>query len=118
MLSAVITSGANGYANAPGAVAWWVLGAIVASGFAALIALTRMGVKQFWAEADTTPTSVRPFEATPVAFLLVLLVALTAFAQPIMRYTAATGASLRSPVQYLSSVLPTPEAPAAPDGEH
>ncbi|HET9026887.1 MAG TPA: monovalent cation/H+ antiporter subunit D [Trueperaceae bacterium] len=118
MLSAVITSGANGYANAPGALAWWVLGVIVASGFAALIALTRHGVKQFWAGADTTPTAVRPFEALPVALLLVLLVALTAFAQPIMRYTAATGAGLRSPVQYLSSVLPNPEAPATPEGEH
>lgn len=106
MLKAVLDSGADGYANGPAALAWWVVGTVVASGFAVLVALMRKGVKQFWAEPDTTPTAVRPFEALPVAFLLVILMAITVFAQPVMRYMGATGAGLESPMQYLHSVLP------------
>lgn len=113
MLRAVLEAGEGGYANAPAAMSWWVLGVITVSGFASLIAFMRKGVRQFWAEPDATATAVRPFEALPVAFLLALLIALAAFAQPVMRYTAATG--LESPGAYVSSVLGAAgaEAPGA-----
>lgn len=116
MLQAVLASSADGYANGPTWLVWWVVGLIVASGFAVLVALIRKGVKQFWAEPDTTPTAVRPLEAAPVAFLLGLIVAITVFAQPIMRYMTTTGAGLESPVQYITSVLPEVGASAEAPG--
>ncbi|HRN17670.1 MAG TPA: monovalent cation/H+ antiporter subunit D [Trueperaceae bacterium] len=114
IFKAALETGAGGYGNAPAALAWWVIGVVTLAGFATLIALMREGVNRFWADPDLAPAAVRPFEAVPVAFLVALLVALAVFAQPAMRYTAATG--LQGPAGYVEAVLGSggPERPGGP----
>ena len=106
MLSAMLTSGETGAGAVEGST-WWVVGLLIVSGFATLIALTRTGINTFWMPMADDPAPVRVLEIAPVIFLLGLTVAMTAMAGPVMGYMTAAAAELHTPSTYISDVLPT-----------
>lgn len=96
--------------------AWMLLAVLILSGLAALIALTRAGVRSFWSTERSVPR-VRLIEMAPVAVLLFLCVLQTVQAGPIMRFMQATAQSLHAPDAYIRGVLgPTAERPVERKG--
>lgn len=85
--------------------AWLFLIALLAAGLAALIALTRIGIRLFWTVTERTTPRLRVIEAGPVAFLLLLTMALTAYAGPVMTYLQSAARTLHDPQMYIEAVL-------------
>jgi multicomponent K+:H+ antiporter subunit D len=69
-----------------------------------LIALTRVGTRLFWSVRDRKTPRLRIIEAAPAAFLMVLCLALTAGAGPVMTYLESAAQSLHSPQVYIRVV--------------
>jgi multicomponent K+:H+ antiporter subunit D len=87
------------------ASSWALLGVLLLSGLAALIAMTRAGIRDFWSPADRAMPRVRIIEMAPVVTLLILCVAQTVQAGPVMRFMHATAQSLHAPGDYVRYVL-------------
>jgi multicomponent K+:H+ antiporter subunit D len=91
-----------------GAVPWttWVFFAsILLSGFASLIALSRVGMRLFWSVAARATPRLRVLEAAPVAALVLLCLALSIAAGPVARYLDSAARSLHEPNTYVRAVL-------------
>lgn len=99
MISAALDS------NALGARSWMFVGVVLACGQLTLIALTRTGIRTFWANGQHEPRPVRAAEVVSVTTLLVLCAAMTVAAGPVMDLTRATARSLHDPAQYVEVVL-------------
>ena len=91
----------------PGAIAasWIFSAAVLISGLATLIALSRVGMRLFWSVAARTTPRLRILEAAPVAALVLLCVALGFAADPVSRYLDSTARSLHEPDTYVRTVL-------------
>ena len=86
---------------------------VVASGLAALLALSRTGIRFFWTPVDRGAPVLRMAEYLPIAVLVGLCVLLTVRAEALMRYASATSAALYDPSDYIGAVMsarprPTP----------
>jgi len=90
--------------EAGGAAAWTVVGLLLLSGLAAIIAFARAGVRIFWATERIAPR-VRLLEMAPVAALLALCIALCALAAPAMAYLEEAAEALHAPRAYIDGVL-------------
>ncbi|MCX8999543.1 monovalent cation/H+ antiporter subunit D [Rhizobiaceae bacterium BDR2-2] len=88
-----------------GAAAWLSAGLIIVSGLCALIAMTRSGIRTFWASIEGTVPRVLVIEVAPVLMLLTLTLALTVGAGPVMRYMEQTAAALSEPRNYINAVF-------------
>ena len=115
---ALLTAALNPTTGAVSTASWIMLPVLILSGLAALIALTRAGIRAFWASADRAVPRVRLIEVAPVAALLLLCVIQTIQAGPIMRFMQATAQSLHTPHDYVRGVLSSaagrPESPKGP----
>ncbi|SEA29822.1 MULTISPECIES: monovalent cation/H+ antiporter subunit D [Acidovorax] len=89
----------------PGGPGWALFALMVATGLLALIALTRAGIRHFWATHDRVAPQLRVLEGLPIAALLALCIALTVLAAPVMRFTQATADALHSPGTYIRAVM-------------
>ena len=87
--------------------AWVLIVAVLAAGFAAVIALTRIGMRLFWSVAGRATPRLSVVEAGPVAFLIVVCIGLTAGAGPVMGYLDSAARSLHSPETYIRVVNDT-----------
>ncbi|QHE75765.1 monovalent cation/H+ antiporter subunit D [Hydrogenophaga sp. PBL-H3] len=103
--------------DAPGGsvapVSWLLMGCIIGSGLLALLALSRTGIRFFWAPVDRPAPVLRVVEYLPIALLIALCVVFTVRAEAVMRYTSATAAALYQPSLYIGAVMnsrpqPTP----------
>ena len=102
---------------------WTLVTLMIATGLIALLALTRSGIRVFWASHARTPPQLRLVEALPLAMLLLASVVFTVRADDVMRYTQATANMLHSPGTYIGAVMsarpkPSPdvhESPGTPD---
>ncbi|MFL1876230.1 monovalent cation/H+ antiporter subunit D [Hansschlegelia beijingensis] len=113
LLSAALNpAGAAGQHVPPGAASWLLLVVLVVSGLAALIAMTRAGIRVFWAAPDRSVPRIRVIEIAPVAALLLLCVWQTVQAGPVMRFMQATADSLHAPQDYVREVLKPGAAPS------
>lgn len=90
------------------ATSWVLLAALVLSGLATIIAMTRTGIEVFWAAPDGAAPRVAVVEIAPVAGLLLLTVALTLAAGPAMEFMQRTAEALHAPQGYLRGVLGGP----------
>ncbi|MDP1684897.1 monovalent cation/H+ antiporter subunit D [Hydrogenophaga sp.] len=109
MLSSLL--GVPGADVAP--VSWLLMGAIISAGLLALVAMSRIGIRFFWAPVDRPAPVLRVVEYLPIALLIALCVVFTVRAEAVMRYTTATAATLYQPRLYIDAVmtsrpLPTP----------
>jgi multicomponent K+:H+ antiporter subunit D len=100
---ALKTAGPQGGHVSP--AVWALMVALILSGLAALIALTRAGIGAFWASPERAAPRVRVIEMVPIALLLMLCVAQTIQAGPVMRFMQATARSLHAPPHYIRDVL-------------
>ena len=87
--------------------AWGFVTAVLVTGLAAVIALTRIGLRLFWSVTGRTTPRLRIIEVGPVAFLLVLCLALAGGAGPVMTYLDSAARSLHSPDVYIRVVHST-----------
>jgi multicomponent K+:H+ antiporter subunit D len=92
---------------------WVLFATLLATGLAGVIALTRIGMRLFWSSTGRTTPRLRIIEAGPVAFLVLLCIALTVSAAPVMVFLESTAEALRTPHTYVRAVLsePTFQAP-------
>lgn len=101
ILSGVI--GTNAPATTP--AAWATAALIILSGLCALIAMTRSGIRTFWASIEGTVPRVLVIEMAPILILLGLTLGLTAGAGPVMRYMDETTVMLSNPRNYIDAVF-------------
>jgi multicomponent K+:H+ antiporter subunit D len=102
MLSAMMGTGAIG--TPPGAAVWTLVVLVILSGVAALIAMTRVGIRTFWSSLEGTVPRVLVIELVPVMFLLALTMVMTVQAGPAMRYMDNTIRTLSQPSIYIDAV--------------
>jgi multicomponent K+:H+ antiporter subunit D len=112
MLAPLLAPGGDGVP----ATTWALLAALVLSGLATIVAMTRAGLDVFWASPAGEVPRVRVVEIAPVMLLLALCVALTVQAGPVMRYMEATAQALHVPQDYVRGVLPAPQTSGLGDG--
>jgi multicomponent K+:H+ antiporter subunit D len=93
-----------------GSAAWALAAAVLASGFAGVVALTRVGIRLFWTATARTTPRLRVLEAAPVAFLVALCIVLGTAASPIMQYLEHAATSLHEPQDYIRNVLAETDA--------
>ena len=99
-----------------GAAAWTFIALLVLSGAAGLLALSRIGIRAFWAPQQRPAPHLRVIEAAPVAGLLAICIGIGLWPDPALRYLNAAAAMLHQPSQYLHAVnaaQPRPTPPAA-----
>jgi multicomponent K+:H+ antiporter subunit D len=88
-----------------GAAIWVLCAAVLLSGLAGIVALSRIGMRLFWTLAGRTTPRLRLVEATPIAFLILLTVGLAVAADPVNRYLDEAARSLHQPDTYVRTVL-------------
>ena len=113
---ALLAAALNVQTDAVSTSAWIFLVALILSGLAALIAMTRAGIHALWASPDRTVPRVRLIEMAPVAVLLILCAVQTIEAGPVMRYLQATAQALHAPQDYIRGVLDAAAQPARRTG--
>ncbi|ODP37274.1 monovalent cation/H+ antiporter subunit D [Sphingomonas turrisvirgatae] len=95
---------------------WLLIGLIIGSGLATLVATTRAGIDLIWAPSDKPQPALRVAEAAPVALLLVICMGLMVLAAPTMRYMERTSQSLGDRQGYGRAVLGNPARPQPDTG--
>lgn len=102
MLSAMMGTGAIGVP--PTAAVWALIILVILSGVAALISMTRAGIRTFWSSIEGTVPRVLVIEIVPVLFLLSLTLLLTIQAGAAMQYMDKTIQTLGKPGIYIDAV--------------
>jgi multicomponent K+:H+ antiporter subunit D len=90
---------------------WAFLALLLTGGLLALLAVSRAGVRTFWTPRAQPPRLLLT-ETLPIAFLVALLLALTLWAGPALRYTQAAARALYPPRDYIGAVVTTRPRPS------
>lgn len=108
ILDALFSPDESGQVHFIPATSWWFLALLIFSGLATLIAMSRSGIRNFWAPpVDTALPRVLLIEIVPIAILLCLTLMLTLQAGPVMRFMDATATGLHAPQPYIEGVMTT-----------
>ena len=91
---------------------WALLVLLLGSGLLSMIALSRAGVRHFWAPQGRTVPRLRVVEGAPIAALLVACAVLTVRADAAVRYAQATADGVLDPARYIDAVMSATPAPA------
>jgi len=110
MLSAILNPSGLGADDTVSTLSWWIVFLIVFSGLAALISMTRAGIRTFWGSLEGTVPRVLVIEIAPILLLLGMTLAMTIAAGPIMRYMQETARILDLPESYIQGVMTAPRA--------
>lgn len=102
MLSAMMGTGSIG--TTPDPAVWALIVLVILSGLAALISMTRNGIRTFWGSIEGAVPRVLVVELVPVMLLLSLTLALTILAGPAMTYMDTTIRTLSNPDAYVDAV--------------
>lgn len=100
-----VLAAALGTPAANQAPVWLLAIAVLLSGFAAVFASSRLGMRLFWSQAARRVPRLRVLEAAPVALLVLVTFAMSAFAPEIMQFLQMAAASLHNPDAYVRAVL-------------
>ncbi|MCC7122346.1 MAG: monovalent cation/H+ antiporter subunit D [Gammaproteobacteria bacterium] len=99
--------------GADGSAAVWALcGAVLLSGLAGIVALSRMGMRLFWSPIARETPRLRVLEAAPLALLVALCIGMSIGTGAVTNYLDAAARSLHQPDTYIRVVL------AQRGGEH
>ena len=112
MLSALLNPAGFGQQAAVSPAAWLMLGLLLVSGLLTLIALSRAGMRYFWAAQGRAVPRLRVIETVPIGALLLLAGVLVWQADAVLRYTSATARGLHQPTEYIGSVLSAKPRPS------
>lgn len=102
---------AHGGGKSVGLAVWLMTGLVILAGLAALIALSRTGIRMFWTPRDRPVPQLKVLECVPIGVLLFLCVLITFRAEPLTRFMQAAAADLNNPSAYIDSVLLTRPLP-------
>lgn len=102
LISTVLETAPAGGQAVPG---WVLVSAVLVTGFAGIVAASRIGIRLFWTSGERRTPRLRVVEAAPVAFLVLLCIALVGASGPVMRFLEATARSLHDPQIYIRTVL-------------
>jgi len=111
LLAAVLASAGATSGAGSSSVGWMIFGLLLLSGLAATVSFARAGIWHFWSTAGRTAPQLKNAEAAAVLTLILSCVLLTAYAEPVMRYTSATAAGLHEPRSYIEPVSSTKVRP-------
>ena len=81
-------------------------------GLLTTIAVSRAGVRYFWAPEGRPVPRLRVIETLPIGALLLLLGVLVWQADAVLRYANATALSLHDPKDYIGTVVSTKPVPS------
>lgn len=95
----------------PSAWGWWLLACMIGTGLLSLVALTRAGIRHFWATSERNPPELRVAEGMPIAALMAICVAMSIYANPVMRYTQQAANLLHAPSVYIHTIMQTAPKP-------
>ncbi len=84
--------------------AWAMLALVIMSGFAALVALSRTGIRMFWTPRDRPAAQLKVLECLPIGLLLTLCLLISFRAEPLARYLQAAASELKDPHGYVQAV--------------
>ena len=84
--------------------AWVMLALVIMSGFAALVALSRTGIRMFWTPRDRPAAQLKVLECLPIGLLLTLCLLISFRAEPLARYLQAAASELKNPHGYVQAV--------------
>ena len=84
--------------------AWVMLALVIAAGFAALVALSRTGIRMFWTPRDRPAAQLKVLECLPIGLLLALCLLISFRAEPLARYLQAAASELKDPHGYVQAV--------------
>ncbi|MFJ4397033.1 monovalent cation/H+ antiporter subunit D [Pseudomonas sp. NPDC089396] len=87
------------------AAGWGLVSLLVLSGMASLIAFGRVGIQRFWKPEERPSPVLHRNECLPIVILLGLCIILSFKAEPLLRYTQDTAASLQTPDRYIEAVM-------------
>ncbi|HEY0202375.1 MAG TPA: monovalent cation/H+ antiporter subunit D [Burkholderiaceae bacterium] len=115
ILTALLNPGGlgNPLGNTASPTAWVLVALIIGSGLLALVALSRAGIRFFWAPQGRAAPRLRVVECLPIVGLIVLCVAFTVRADAVMRYASATAQALYTPTLYINAVLTARPIPSS-----
>ena len=119
MLSALLNPAGFGEDAGVSGAAWLLLGLLLVGGLLTIIAMSRAGVRYFWATFDRPLPRLRIIETLPIGALLLLVGVLVWKADAVLRYVNATARGLHDPKEYIGSVLsakPLPSPTATGEG--
>lgn len=108
ILNAVLNPDGMGEGGEISAAAWWFTALLIISGLAALISMSRAGIRAFWAPVEVMAPRVLLIEIIPIGLLLGMTLALTVGAGPVMRFMQETAENLHSPGSYIQNVIEAP----------
>ena len=97
--------------------AWLFIALLILSGLAAMISLTRIGIRVLWAPQGRQAVRLSMLEGMPVIVLVLLALLLVVRATPVIDHARMTANWLYDPQRYISAVLsarplPSPSLPA------
>ena len=84
--------------------AWVMLALVIAAGFAALVALSRTGIRMFWTPRDRPAAQLKVLECLPIGLVLTLCLLISFRAEPLARYLQAAASELKDPHGYVQAV--------------
>jgi multicomponent K+:H+ antiporter subunit D len=113
LLSSVVNAEGARHSNSLGPLtsAWWIMGLVLVSGLLATVSLSRAGIRHFWSVRGQRAPRVKRVEAISVVALVTTGVLLSLFAEPVLRYTAATAKGLYAPGGYVEAVMSSKPRP-------
>ena len=88
-----------------GVLRWLLSAALLMSGLATIISMTRAGIDAFWVTPEGNLPRIGLLEFAPVLLLLGLCLAMTVAAGPVLQYMQATADALHLPSAYLRGVM-------------
>jgi multicomponent K+:H+ antiporter subunit D len=111
LLAALFAPAGPGATEGIPAANWIFTALLLVSGLAVLLAMSRVGIRAFWAPVDAVVPRVHVVEFMPVILLLLLTLGLSAKGGPVMRYMEDTARAVHAPSAYVNSVLAAPRVP-------
>ncbi|MFT3780018.1 MAG: monovalent cation/H+ antiporter subunit D [Ottowia sp.] len=91
---------------------WALMALLIGAGLFTTIALSRAGVRTFWAPRGRPVPRLRVIETAPIALLLLLVGVLVWRADAVLRYTQVTARGLHEPAGYIGHVVSTQPRPS------
>ncbi|MET4576607.1 monovalent cation/H+ antiporter subunit D [Ottowia thiooxydans] len=114
MLSALLNPAGlgHGVGSSPELAEWALLILLISGGLLTTIALSRAGVRYFWAPQDRPVPRLRVIETIPIGAMLLLIAVLVWQAEAVLRYTNAAARGLHDPKEYIGTVISTKPVPS------
>jgi multicomponent K+:H+ antiporter subunit D len=116
LLAAILAPAEQGATAGIPAANWVFMTLLLLSGLAALLTLSRVGIRAFWAPIDAVMPRVLVVEFVPVIGLLLLTLGLAIKGGPVMRYMDETARAVHAPSAYIDRVLMAPRVSPAEAG--